>query len=276
MNLVNAGLLLSIVTLLACSDRPADSSAIHGDGIVGGEKALDADIGRNSTVILYKSGKAFCTGTLISERVVLTAGHCLKNLTSSAIEVRLSKESAMSAGIVSVIHPEFKMAIYDQGRVGRSNNQNDVALLALDEALAGSVVAALPAGPLTLGHYEDLKAFGAGRTDSRYQETGYMRTVSLQGDVLEESPLKISFDQRQGQGLCYGDSGGPIFQIIEGRAVLVGVTSAADRWPVDGTGVGQNMCTYYGLATQVGSYVEWISSARQNLELEIRRFDQDH
>ena len=97
------------------------------------------------------------------------------------------------------------------------------------------------------------------------QDGGILRTAEVAGQIENESPFKISIDQRPGKGLCHGDSGGPVFSYEDKKAVLVGFISGADRWQTkDGILVG-DACRYFGVVTQVGSYLDGIS--RTSIEL---------
>jgi len=72
-------LLLSFMTLVACSDLPDSSPLLDNQAdIIGGYKATSASLNHTGAIILdyWDDLEPFCTGTLIAPRTVVTAKHC--------------------------------------------------------------------------------------------------------------------------------------------------------------------------------------------------------
>lgn len=162
---------------------------------------------------------AFCTGTLISPTVMLTAAHC----NPGVAQVKVTFESQVQNAAVMYVgryiaHPNYQAA---------QNDPHDIAVIVFDRPISGITPAKLP----TLGLFDTLKANGL-LNGSRYTAVGYggqERTFDGQGgpvikyedrrewavsgfSALNPAWLRLSQNEAVGNaGTCYGDSGGPNF-----------------------------------------------------------------
>lgn len=194
--------------------------------------------------------RPFCSGTLIDEKVLLTAGHCTRfleelievgELTERQVMVSFDTENALEEGLLPVAeirtHPDYGDS---------SANPYDVGALVLAEPVTDIELAELP----DEGYLDDLKAqgvLGQGRDGVEFIVVGY-------GSTLEWPPPDIIFpdgvrrvavshyraltkvwlhlsqiENQDDGGTCYGDSGGPVFWEQKKKSqVLVGITSWGD------------------------------------------------
>jgi secreted trypsin-like serine protease len=185
---------------------------------------------------------AFCTGTLISPTVMLTAAHC----NPGVAQVKVTFESAVQNAAVMYVgrysaHPEYRAS---------QSDPHDIAVIVFDQAIPAITPAKLP----TLGLFDTLKANGL-LNGSRYTAVGYggqERSFDGQGqpiikyedrrewavsafNSLNPAWLRLSQNEAVGNaGTCYGDSGGPNF--IGSSNVVGGVTSYAKSDICRGTG----------------------------------------
>lgn len=162
---------------------------------------------------------AFCTGTLISPTVMLTAAHCNPGVSNVKVtfEAVVQNAAVMYTGRF-VAHPNY--------RAGQ-DDPHDIAVIVFDREVKGITPARLP----TAGLFDTLKANGL-LNGTKYTAAGYggqERSFDAQGKpyiayedkreyavsefgALNSAWLRLSQNLSTGDsGTCYGDSGGPNF-----------------------------------------------------------------
>jgi secreted trypsin-like serine protease len=251
------GLFFLSVLLASCSTAPAPSSLPR---VVGGEPAGAAPF----IVGILDDGdiSAYCGGTLIAPRVVVTAAHCVdtpsrRARVAAGVSLNGSLDRVTTIGVSAIrLHPGFDV----------KSLQNDIALLFLapydPAALPG------PVEPLALnddkampeaGQPAAVTAIGWGNTSSY----GSLYRPELRQATLPVVPVdtcktlfgfatvtdqQICAGRLDGGGVdaCQGDSGGPLVQGDK----LVGIVS----W-----GHGCAQAGKPGVFTRISSYTTWIA-----------------
>jgi hypothetical protein len=199
-----------------------------------------------------------CSGTLISARVFLTAGHCTDLLIEEDLPTYVSFDPTYKPGESKVIkatpylHPRFclpedKAACTPPGRpeiVGSlpRDFRYDVGVAVLEEPVKMASYGALPDAGLvdTLKEGQRLTVVGYGtsgyeingepppRPQLVYPGDRYSATVRLLetkpavGDMFVKTTGR-SLIRGKGEAPCSGDSGGPLF--MPDQQTIVGVTS---------------------------------------------------
>jgi secreted trypsin-like serine protease len=209
-----------------------------------------------------------CSGTLISARVFLTAGHCTDTIVEKGLPTYVSLDPTYEVGSSKVIrgtphtHPKYCLPTKEVVCAPKAPDYplNDVGVVVLDEPVSMATYGALPQEGLvdTLDEGQPLTVVGYGTTgfdidiggESPLQpqpvlpQERYRATVRLLNtenlDVGERFVKTMGIGiGGGGEGACYGDSGGPLF--VPDQQTIVGVTSFGTVPLCRGAGYYQRM-----------------------------------
>jgi hypothetical protein len=163
--------------------------------------------------VLDKSGggASFCTASVIAPDVVLTAAHCVSNLSNTRVFFRGDHSQPVLVDIASIaVHPEFRP------KIGRKQLISiDLALLRLAEPLPPTFkpVELTDAGPVATG--QPFRMAGFGRADESVSGTSGVLRAGILVASRPKSPVLVWLTDPDGTGLggCTGDSGAPVLAI---------------------------------------------------------------
>lgn len=198
---------------LACGEGPLRGMAVQ--SIVNGTP----DDGDPAVVALTYRGYAFCTGTVIAPRYVVTAAHCLADVPvpMTTCEVFFGSDLAMPGESIAIAeaipHPAFDHA-------SPTFEVNDIAVLRLASPTQVPPVrlARAALGPGSIG--QEMRIVGFGRTSPDGSVSGVKRQGKAH--VLELGGTFFSMSVSP-SATGKGDSGGPAFTLEEGVEVLAGI-----------------------------------------------------
>jgi V8-like Glu-specific endopeptidase len=155
----------------------------------------------------------YCSGTLISPTVFLTAAHCA----DVSDRVRVTFDTAYQDGDKTYSGTFHGDPFYNQSQ----SDPHDIAVVVLDNAVKGITPARLPAANSlsNLSGTQQFTSVGYGAFEVTNQPGGHqylyndVRMVATGTlNTTTQSWLKISMNPSHGDGgTCYGDSGGPNF-----------------------------------------------------------------
>ena len=183
----------------------------------------------------------FCSGTLIAPDVFLTAAHCTAAIEEFGFEFQGVTFDNVFDPDTSVVYSGTPHA--HPGFPGPSSDVKDIAVVVLDEEVAGIRPAKLPRASLLdrLANNNGLKgqrftAVGYGVTE-RTHEPGSGAPVFGEAETrmysvstfaaLNKNFLRLSQNPSTGDGgTCYGDSGGPNF--LGSSRVIASITITGD------------------------------------------------
>ena len=247
-----AGLSLLAASAVACSASPQPTRESGEElGRVASPviKGKDSDKSQDAVVLLVhfdptKGEVGSCTGTMLSDRLVLTARHCVADTDESAAcdidgkplaqgEVRGNHKPETLYVFVGPDRPDFGSRdvkpdgqgakILDDG--GKNLCNHDIAMVVLKDPIPNAKIAPIRLdAPIKKG--ELLTAVGWGVTDTtrspdvRQQRTG----IVVEGIGPDDTtPFPVPPNEFEvGESICSGDSGGPA---LAKTNAIVGVVS---------------------------------------------------
>ncbi|ELK27197.1 Coagulation factor IX [Myotis davidii] len=233
--------------------------------IVGGENAKPGQFPWQ--VLLHNKIEGFCGGSIVNEKWVVTAAHCIKpgvEITIIAGEHNTEKEepTEQRRNVIRVIpHHNYNATI--------NKYSHDIALLELDEPLMlNSYVT-----PICIADREYTNIFlkfgsgyvsGWGKVFNRGRSASILQYLKVplvdRATCLRSTKFTIYKNMfcagfhGGGKDSCQGDSGGPHVTEVEGISFLTGIISWGEECAVKGK---------YGIYTKVSRYVNWIKEKTQ-------------
>ncbi|CAF3628079.1 unnamed protein product [Rotaria sordida] len=245
--------------------------------IFGGENVLSYSWGW--IVSLYRSNIFFCSGSLISSNLILTAAHCiqpellkLSQITIIAGSNTLSNRDGQGQlrHIYEVfIHPDFenKLKLNDIAIIRLSKpfdmSNSRLAIVCLPNAITAELITKLeyPIPGTTL------VVIGWGITEySRMYPSTILQQVTVKAVASTSSDCTTSTREMVnvtvhfcagvpggGKDACLGDSGGPIMAFVDNRWQIVGLIS---------NGYGCALPGHSGIYTRVAYYIPFIETIK--------------
>jgi V8-like Glu-specific endopeptidase len=200
------------------------------------------DVGGLVAPVAYSDGTwIYCSGTLISPTVFLTAAHC-----AEGDRVRVTFASAYQDGDKVYSGTWHADPLYNQSQ----SDPHDIAVVVFDRPIKGITPARLPAaGSLSnlpgnqqftsVGYGSYLVQNGPGGQQFLYDDVRSVATGTL--NSINSAWLRISQNPSTGNGgTCYGDSGGPNFL---GTSDVVAATTITGDTACRSTNVDYRMDT---------------------------------
>ncbi|XP_023238610.1 chymotrypsin-like elastase family member 2A [Centruroides sculpturatus] len=238
--------------------------------IVGGSSSSPGDWPWQIQISGQFRHKTKCGGTIINENWILTAAHCLEDVSTpefyviwlGKFDVSKREDGAILRNISKyVVHPDFNI----------DTMKNDIALLKLSKPIdfEGNHSHITPICLADENFTVDNRFCVATGWGSLYPEgegSNLLQVVSL--PIIEQETCKKLFARyylivtsgmicagRGGIGVCNGDSGGPLQCKKNGKWYQVGITS----W-----GVGCAVPDVPDVFARVSHYLSWINTVIEN------------
>jgi len=195
---------------------------------------------------------SFCSGTLVDERWVVTAGHCVEAMEDDYrnLDVRFAvgedvrwggEADAMDEVEDGLVHPHY------------GDMDHDIGLVQLANGIDGVTQRVSMSAPRDSWLGTSLRYVGYGVTSDEADDAGVKRRTDIPLVDWDEQWL-MAEDPEGETNLCWGDSGGAALMPLEGGGyALVGVQSWVwddDSTPCTGGSSG---------AARVDAHIDWLA-----------------
>ncbi len=259
---------ISLICLLLLLSAMSFAEHDRTPRIVGGSAVIDDSYPWMASVYFYSAAAdqffPECGGSLIGERWILTAAHCVVDPQDGSVAAPstvavivgirdLASGERTLIGIDRVIpHPQYNAETFG----------NDIALLEMSSAISTApITLSSPDNPVPLvGETSTVIGWGATSEDgpgsTRLLEVdlpiaGQNRCFAVQRAGLEEDQMVCAGGQVANRDACQGDSGGPLFVNRGNQQVQAGIVSFGNGCAREGQP---------GVYSRVSTYHSWISS----------------
>jgi secreted trypsin-like serine protease len=164
-------------------------------------------------LLIVRAGGAqvACSGTRISPTHVLTAAHCLKGNPARVLAANFKSDTSIK-GLAAkswVVHPAYDGS--------GPPTPNDVAVVTFPEGLPNPTMPILASQAAAPGQAVSFAGWG--------EPTGLLAVGAANLSEVNAQSLGFKFDGSQST-TCSGDSGGPMYRVLEGGPAVIGVASS--------------------------------------------------
>ena len=266
MSIRRRGLAVSLATSIIVGLLIAPFATTQAKAVVFGEEVPEASTTAPWVASIWytknisQKAEFICTGSLIKADIVITAAHC--TFDKGFYWVKLGSDTLDSNVPMLEVSGTWKHSRYSKKTI-----TNDLGLLKLTEPVVGIKPVSIPtaAQVAKVNKLNKFRIYGWGQ-DQNKEPAKFLRTANLD---LQDSAARRAYGsgfkpevmlasgryikaERIYAGGCHGDSGGPLMGSVDGKQVLVGLTSWGSAHGCD-----RGKPTIF---TRVSYYLENISS----------------
>jgi hypothetical protein len=203
---------LRLLTLVAALAAPLASAR----ALVGAEP--DGRFANRVAMVLIRGGDkaGFCTGLVLSPRVLLTAAHCLRPFRDMAVHYR----DAAGTPVIIPVDAAIAHPLYRADAIKARVESIDLALIRtarpLDSRFAAAAIGG--GGPPAIGASAIVSGFGAAREGDWSSGGSCAASLAVREPA---SPVLIGPSDGRRPGACSGDSGAPIWSADGSAAIAI-------------------------------------------------------
>jgi V8-like Glu-specific endopeptidase len=229
-------------------------------------------LGNSFVVYLTINNRSACSGALVTNNIVVTAGHCMmpNNVLVQPNSIKVYRpgvninQSSYETSAIAVKVP------FDYDNSDDFTSPNDIAFILLEKPInVGNnlQIADLATTRAILASNNGIFVYGYGKTNS-YSSTDI--PLYYQANVIPQRRLSgfsgyestyFSLSNDENGAACPGDSGGPVVGLRNGVQYLIGINSGG-RGPCNDTGTG----SFGATKTIVAQYLYLIDELNEEFE----------
>uniref|UniRef100_A0A673HY77 Tryptase-like n=1 Tax=Sinocyclocheilus rhinocerous TaxID=307959 RepID=A0A673HY77_9TELE len=233
--------------------------------IVGGVDASEGSWPWQVSLHSSNFGGHFCGGSLINSEWVLTAAHCLPDVSASSLRVYLGRRTQQGVNANEISRNVTTIIVHTS--YDRNTNNNDIALLRLSSAVTFNnyirpVCLAAQNSVFPSGTSSWITGWGDVQSGVSLPDPGILQETmvpvvdndqcnTLLGSGSVTSNMMCAGLMEGGKDTCQGDSGGPMVS----KQCSVWVQSGITSW-----GYGCADPNAPGVYTRVSQYQSWITN----------------
>ncbi|KAJ8276411.1 hypothetical protein COCON_G00081630 [Conger conger] len=234
--------------------------------VVGGTVVTHGEIPWQVALMDKHTRIGFCGGSILSDKWVITAAHCLLEGKTNSIFIRVGEHNVHKKDGSERDHEIAEKHIHPRYNSAQSQYNNDLALLLVDKPILFSdyvlpiclgpkdfTETLLRAGPTSLvSGWGKVRFEGAESPILQKVEVPYVDRLQCKGssnDRITRFMFCAGYDTEK-RDSCQGDSGGPHATKLGDTWFLTGIVSWGEQCAQDGK---------YGIYTRVSRYYPWIS-----------------
>ncbi len=269
-------MMLVIGAALGCARSPSQLHHVNVSAIFGGTDVLPNEKLARTVVAVHSiypgaNEGTICSGTIISDSLVITAAHCLvdKGVSRTILFGVNAKEPVGRRRVVhetshpgwakiETIHamPQEERSVADHVTYLNSS-WSDIAVLKFEGGLPeGFVASKILTDADLIKPTAKVIAAGYGISDpSEGTGNGILRSTELSIDNPNYHADEFTIEQTE-RGTCEGDSGGPIFIKDGADLVLAGITSH---------GINDEACRGKTVFTFLSRHAVWLATSASEL-----------